>query len=125
MMFPWGRFNSKDFENGYSRNLLWRLWHAAKLFKLKHLFELCSQVSRRLVSVVLWCKEESLFVLHVEIKFIAVLLFGDNLIFDVRLGLPLLGGLILTSARRFILSLFRGTFDLCLEVNLSSVERSV
>jgi hypothetical protein len=29
------RFNSKDYENGYSRNLLWRLWHAAKIFKLK------------------------------------------------------------------------------------------
>jgi hypothetical protein len=43
------RFNSKDFENGYSRNLLWRLWHAARLFKLKHLFDLCSEVSYMMV----------------------------------------------------------------------------
>lgn len=37
------RFNRKDYENGYSRNLLWRLWHAAQLFQLKHLFGLCAE----------------------------------------------------------------------------------
>jgi hypothetical protein len=45
------RFNRKDFENGYSRNLLWRLWHAAMLFKLKHLFDLCSEVSYKMVFI--------------------------------------------------------------------------
>lgn len=37
------RFNRADFENGYSRNLLWRLWHASKMFEVKHLFELCTE----------------------------------------------------------------------------------
>ena len=38
------RFDRSDYENGYSRNLLWRLWHAAKLFRIRHLFQLCSEV---------------------------------------------------------------------------------
>ncbi|XP_023321575.1 uncharacterized protein LOC111696254 [Eurytemora carolleeae] len=38
------RFEKSDYENGYSRNLLWRLWHAAKVFRIKHLVQLCSEV---------------------------------------------------------------------------------
>jgi len=37
------RFDKSDFENGYSRNLLWRLWHIAKVLQMNHLFELCSE----------------------------------------------------------------------------------
>jgi len=37
------RFNRSEYENGYSRNLLWRLWHIAKLLHINHLFDLCSQ----------------------------------------------------------------------------------
>ena len=40
-----GSFDKADYENGYSRNLLWRLWHAAKLLQMQHLFQLCSEVS--------------------------------------------------------------------------------
>ena len=38
------KFNKDDFENGYSRNLLWRLWQIAKLLQMNHLFELCCEV---------------------------------------------------------------------------------
>ena len=38
------RFDRADFENGYSRNLLWRLWEVAKLLQMSHLFELCCEV---------------------------------------------------------------------------------
>ncbi|TRY61028.1 hypothetical protein TCAL_09131 [Tigriopus californicus] len=37
------QFNSSDFENGYSRNLLWRLWHTSKAFEMDHLTTLCAQ----------------------------------------------------------------------------------
>jgi len=37
------RFDKADFENGYSRNLLWRLWQIAKVLHMNHLFELCSE----------------------------------------------------------------------------------
>merc|ERR1740129_2008095 len=37
------RFDRADFENGYSRNLLWRLWEVAKLLQMSHLFELCCE----------------------------------------------------------------------------------
>jgi len=37
------RFNKKDYENGYSRNLLWRLWEIGKLLQMNHLFELCCE----------------------------------------------------------------------------------
>ena len=35
------RFDRGGFENGYSRNLLWRLWEVAKMLEMSHLFELC------------------------------------------------------------------------------------
>lgn len=37
------RFDRSDYENGYSRNLLWRLWHVSKVLQMNHLFELCSE----------------------------------------------------------------------------------
>jgi hypothetical protein len=37
------RFTESDFENGYSRNLLWRLWHASKALEMEHLAQLCTQ----------------------------------------------------------------------------------
>jgi len=37
------RFDKSEYENGYSRNLLWRLWHISKLLQMNHLFELCSE----------------------------------------------------------------------------------
>jgi len=37
------RFDRSDYENGYSRNLLWRLWHASKIFKIKHLLQICTE----------------------------------------------------------------------------------
>ena len=37
-------FNEADFENGYSRNLLWRLWHASRALEMKHLHDKCSEV---------------------------------------------------------------------------------
>ncbi len=36
-------FNESDFENGYSRNLLWRLWHASKALEMDHLCQMCSR----------------------------------------------------------------------------------
>ena len=42
------RFDRSDFENGYSRNLLWRLWHISKVLQMNHLFELCSEVCSHL-----------------------------------------------------------------------------
>ena len=38
------RFDRGGFENGYSRNLLWRLWEVAKLLEMNHLFDLCCEV---------------------------------------------------------------------------------
>ena len=38
------RFDRGGFENGYSRNLLWRLWDLAKLLEMSHLFDLCCEV---------------------------------------------------------------------------------
>ena len=38
------RFDRGGFENGYSRNLLWRLWELAKLLEMSHLFDLCCEV---------------------------------------------------------------------------------
>ena len=38
------RFDRGGFENGYSRNLLWRLWELAKLLEISHLFDLCCEV---------------------------------------------------------------------------------
>ena len=37
------RFNESDFENGYSRNLLWRLWHASKALEMEYLSGLCAK----------------------------------------------------------------------------------
>jgi len=37
------RFDKSDYENGYSRNLLWRLWHISRVLQMNHLFELCSE----------------------------------------------------------------------------------
>ena len=37
------RFDEEDFANGYSRNLLWRLWHASKALEMQHLFEACTK----------------------------------------------------------------------------------
>jgi len=37
------RFDKTDYENGYSRNLLWRLWEVAKLLQMNHLFDLCCE----------------------------------------------------------------------------------
>ena len=39
------RFDKTDYENGYSRNLLWRLWEVAKLLQMNHLFDLCCEVN--------------------------------------------------------------------------------
>ena len=36
-------FNESDYENGYSRNLLWRLWQAAQAFEMEHLASLCER----------------------------------------------------------------------------------
>ena len=41
------RFDKTDYENGYSRNLLWRLWEAAKLLQMNHLFALCCEAIDR------------------------------------------------------------------------------
>jgi len=38
------KFNEEDFENGYSRNLLWRLWHASVALEMDHLRHLCAKV---------------------------------------------------------------------------------
>ena len=37
------RFDRGGFENGYSRNLLWRLWDVAKMLEMNHLFSLCCE----------------------------------------------------------------------------------
>ena len=39
------RYNEEDFDNGYSRNLLWRLWHASWAFEMEHLSERCGKVN--------------------------------------------------------------------------------
>ena len=49
-----GSFDKADYENGYSRNLLWRLWHAAKLLQMQHLFQLCSEVGRKINCLFYW-----------------------------------------------------------------------
>lgn len=36
-------FCSADYANGYSRNLLWRLWHLARTLGVQHLFQLCTE----------------------------------------------------------------------------------
>jgi len=36
-------FNDSDFENGYSRNLLWRLWHASRALEMEYLHEKCTE----------------------------------------------------------------------------------
>ena len=37
-------FSRADYENGYSRNLLWRLWHLAHTLATQHLFQMCTEV---------------------------------------------------------------------------------
>ena len=44
------RFNEEEFDNGYSRNLLWRLWHASWAFEMEHLSEKCGKVCEHSVS---------------------------------------------------------------------------
>ena len=44
------RFNEEEFDNGYSRNLLWRLWHASWAFEMEHLSEKCGKVGEHSVS---------------------------------------------------------------------------
>ena len=44
------RFNDSDFENGYSRNLLWRLWHASRALEMEYLHEKCTEVSVTVIS---------------------------------------------------------------------------
>jgi hypothetical protein len=44
-------FCQADYENGYSRNLLWRLWRLAGTLGIHHLLQLCSQVTHRLKSI--------------------------------------------------------------------------
>jgi len=41
------KFNEEDFDNGYSRNLLWRLWHASWAFEMEHLSEKCGKTLNR------------------------------------------------------------------------------
>jgi hypothetical protein len=38
------RYEEELFDNGYSRNLLWRLWHASWAFEMEHLSERCGKV---------------------------------------------------------------------------------
>ena len=40
------RYNEDDFDNGYSRNLLWRLWHASWAFEMECLSDRCGKVCR-------------------------------------------------------------------------------
>eukprot|EP00096_Caligus_rogercresseyi_P013114 TRINITY_DN5778_c0_g1_i2.p1 TRINITY_DN5778_c0_g1~~TRINITY_DN5778_c0_g1_i2.p1 ORF type:complete len:433 (-),score=79.48 TRINITY_DN5778_c0_g1_i2:337-1548(-) len=37
------KFQKSDFENGYSRNLLWRLWHASKSLEMDHLAQMTAE----------------------------------------------------------------------------------
>ena len=41
-------FRIADFENGYSRNLLWRMWHASKALEMEHLNRMCTKVKIKL-----------------------------------------------------------------------------
>uniref|UniRef100_A0A0K2SVQ6 Uncharacterized protein n=1 Tax=Lepeophtheirus salmonis TaxID=72036 RepID=A0A0K2SVQ6_LEPSM len=38
------KFCKSDFENGYSRNLLWRLWHASVALEMDHLAQITSDI---------------------------------------------------------------------------------
>ena len=40
------RYDESDYENGYSRNLLWRLWHASKALEMDYLHQKYTEVSR-------------------------------------------------------------------------------
>ena len=48
-MIPWNiinfRYDESDYENGYSRNLLWRLWHASKALEMDYLHQKSTEVS--------------------------------------------------------------------------------
>ena len=53
------RYNEDDFDNGYSRNLLWRLWHASWAFEMEYLSDRCGKVCRwsiyhSIISVIIW-----------------------------------------------------------------------
>ena len=37
-------FCRADYENGYSRNLLWRLWQLSHTLATQHLFQMCTEV---------------------------------------------------------------------------------
>ena len=39
-------YDESDYENGYSRNLLWRLWHASKALEMDYLHQKSTEVSR-------------------------------------------------------------------------------
>ena len=60
------RFDRSDYENGYSRNLLWRLWHAAKLFRIRHLFQLCSEVGYLYTYVTKVCLQRKTSIVTLE-----------------------------------------------------------
>ena len=47
------RFDEEEFDNGYSRNLLWRLWHASWAFEMEHLSEKCGKVCEHSVIITL------------------------------------------------------------------------
>ena len=49
------RYDESDYENGYSRNLLWRLWHASKALEMDYLHQKSTEVSRGpLKNIVKW-----------------------------------------------------------------------
>lgn len=57
-------YNESDFDNGYSRNLLWRLWHASKALEMEHLFDSCTATIHRTM-----CEETVFWDLNYSIKY--------------------------------------------------------
>ena len=43
---PLFSYDESDYENGYSRNLLWRLWHASKALEMDYLHQKSTEVNK-------------------------------------------------------------------------------
>ena len=76
------RFNESDFENGYSRNLLWRLWHASKALEMEYLGGLCARTIHDTM-----CEETVFWDLNYAMQYRA-LGTGDIMVKVLKVGTP-------------------------------------
>ena len=75
------RFNESDFENGYSRNLLWRLWHASKALEMEYLSGLCARTIHDTM-----CEETVFWDLNYAMQYRALGTGGEIMVKVLKVG---------------------------------------